>query len=297
MKNYHGKLAALLFLSLWTLFGMNTVSMSFEKGIYINQTTLENTKYFTYLINRAKQVGINTFVVDLELTSRLAQKNLALLKENNIKYIARIIMFPGGGTPEQIASETIRDKKYKLIQAAISYGAQQIQLDYIRYNTKQPASPEHAQTIHKLLQWYKTRLAKQNIPMQIDVFGIASYGEEQHIGHNVKLFSETIDALCPMVYPSHYEPFRQHAVTPYKTVYESIQAIKSQFDKETPPFKLYPYIELSNYRYPLSQDKKLVYIYAQIKAVEESNADGWFAWSPNNYYDNLFRVLEKWKVK
>ena len=58
------------------------------------------------------------------------------------------------------------------------------------------------------------------------------------------------------------------------------------------PIKMYPYIELSNYHYPMSRPKTLQYIQAQIKAAHDAGADGWYAWSPHNRYDNLFKVLE-----
>ncbi len=286
----------LLFWVSFCLFFFSTTVNALPKGIYISQTTVEDTKYITYLIERAKKAGIDTFVIDLELPSKKAQQNIALVKSNHIHYIARILMYPGGGTPEQIASESYREKKYRLIKTAISYGAQQIQLDYIRYNSKQPASSDHAVEIHKIIQSVKDRLAAEKIPLQIDVFGIAAFGEEKHIGQNIKLFAPSIDVLCPMVYPSHYEPFSYHFARPYKTVYESLVAIKQQVDNKL-PFKLYPYIELSNYHYPLSREKKLKYIYAQIQAVQDAGADGWYAWSAQNYYDNLFTVLENYSVK
>ncbi len=298
MKNNHGRLALLVLVLTFLLTLSGIAKADLTKGIYLTQETVENTKYLNYLIQHAKKAGITTFVIDLEIPSKLMEKNIGLVKNNGIHYIARITIFPnGGGTPDQVTSEKYWEKKYRLINYAIGYGAKQIQLDYIRYNTKQPASSDHAQNILKIISFYKDRLAKQNIPLQIDVFGIASFGEEKHIGQNVKLFSQSIDVLCPMVYPSHYEPFRVHAVTPYKTVYHSLNSIKGQFANNKPPFKLVPYIELSNYRFPLSYEKKLAYIYAQIQAVEASGADGWFAWSAHNYYDNLFKVLETKPVK
>jgi len=274
-----------------------TALAALSKGIYLTQSTVENIKLLNYLIERSKAVGINTFIADLEIPSKLYEKNIALLKQNNITYIARIVMFPYGGTPDKIDSPEYWEKRYKLAKAAIEYGANQIQLDYIRYNTAQPASAENAKHILKIIEWYKEQLAAQNKPLQIDVFGISSFGEAKNIGQNIKLFSSSIDVLCPMVYPSHYEPFRIHAVTPYETVYGSLEAIKKQFNPQPLPFKLFPYIELSNYRYPLSQEKKLAYIYAQIRAAQDAGADGWYAWSPHNWYDNLFLVLEKYPVK
>ena len=295
MKINNTRLGLLICLSL-CLFTLSSPVNALTKGIYIAQGTIEDTKYIMYLIQRAKKVGINSFVVDLELPSKKYEQNITLLKQNKIQYIARIIMYPGGGTPEQIASDSYRDKKYRLIKTALGYGADQIQLDYIRFNSKQPASSEHAVTIKKIIQSVKDRLIADKIPLQIDVFGISAFGEEKHIGQNIKLFGPVVDVLCPMVYPSHYQPFAYHFARPYKTVYESLVSIREQFDGKT-PFKLYPYIELSNYHYPLAKDKKFKYIYSQIQAAQDAGADGWYAWSPQNKYDNLFAVLESYPVK
>lgn len=290
-KNYF-RFALSVLLSVFLFLCMSIVYADSVRGIYISQTTLEDTKLFKYLLKNAKEVGINTFVVDMELPGKRYEQNIALLKQSGIKYVARIIMFPGGGTADQIKNEDYWKKKYRLVNAAIGYGAEEIQLDYIRYNTRSGSSPEHSKDIHKIIQWYKDQLASQKIPLQIDVFGISSYGEEPHIGQNIPLFSQTVDAVCPMVYPSHYTPFSQHVNTPYQTVYDSLSSIQDQFENSKMPVKLIPYIELSNYHYPLSHTKKIAYVKAQLKAVKDAEADGWYAWSPNNYYDILFEVLE-----
>jgi hypothetical protein len=260
------------------------------KGIYVMQSSLENTNFINYLIRNAKRVGINTFVVDLDIPSRQYRKNIELLKQNNIAYVARIVMFDGGGSHKQITTEDYWKRKYKLVAAAIGYGAEQIQLDYIRYNTRSGSSTEHSKNIYKIVRWYKDQLVSHNIPLQVDVFGISSYGEETHIGQNIPLFAKAVDAICPMVYPSHYTPFSKHVATPYETVYDSLVSIQDQFEGKM-PVKLIAYIELSNYHYPLSRAKKLSYIQAQLKAVKDAGADGWYAWSPHNYYDVLFDLL------
>jgi hypothetical protein len=294
MYTLHGKLAFFTLLTAVLLLFGSAAEAHFTKGIYITQPTLENTKTISHLIQRAKSVGIDTFIVDMERPSQKYRENIQLLKNNNINYVARVVIFPnGGGTPEQVSSEAHWAKKYQLIKEALSLGAQQIQLDYIRYTSKQGPSRENAKNIFKVIRYYKERV---NVPLQVDVFGIASFGESVHIGQNVVMFSNSVDVLCPMVYPSHYEPYLEHAVRPYNTVYSSLTAIKAQFNNKV-PVKLVPYIELSNYRYQLSQSKKLAYIYAQIQAAEDAGADGWYAWSPHNQYENLFRVLETHPVK
>jgi hypothetical protein len=292
MCKLHPRLALLLLLTLVSLGVSSSTCAGLVKGIYLTQTTLENTQYLSYLIEHAKAAGINTFVVDIEKPTKQYQKNIALLKQNDINYVARVIVFPEGGHPEQIASEAYWEKRYKLIAAAVSYGAQQIQLDYIRYNTRQPASSQNAKNIFRVVQWFKDKLKPAGIPLQADVFGISSFGESKHIGQNLRMMAQSVDALCPMVYPSHFEPFRAHAVTPYKTIYTSLTALRSQFDYK-PPFKLYAYIEISNYRYPLSPAKRRAYVIAEMKAVKDSGADGWYVWSAHNKYDYLFSLMNQ----
>lgn len=282
---------ALFYLSLLAMVLVTNAAYASVKGIYVTQWNFENTNFLNYLIKRAKAAGIDTFVVDLELPSKRYSQNLQLLDDNDIKYVARIIMFPDGGKPEQIENPERWQRKYKLVKQAVDWGAEEIQLDYIRYSSKQKPSPDNAKRIHTIIQWYKNKLAEQDIPLQIDVFGIASYGESKYIGQNIKLFSQSVDAVCPMVYPSHYTPFEHHFKTPYETVYHSLTQIQKQFDDKM-PIKMYAYIELSNYHFRMSREKTLEYIKAQLRAVDEADADGWYAWSPHNRYDNLFNILE-----
>ncbi|MES2217450.1 MAG: putative glycoside hydrolase [Pseudomonadota bacterium] len=286
----HRRLALLLLLTLVSLGVSSSASAGLVKGIYLTQTTMEDTKYLKYLIEHSKAVGINTFVVDMEIPSKLYQRNVALLKENNIQYVARVVVFPQGGHPDQIVSPAYWAKRYRLIDTAMNYGANQIQLDYIRYNVHTRASSENAKNILKVVQYYKQKVSERGIPLQADVFGISSFGESKHIGQNLRLMAQSLDAICPMVYPSHFEPYREHAVTPYDTVYKSLRALRSQFNYQM-PVKLYAYIEISNYRYPLPGAKRRSYIIAEMKAVRDAGADGWYVWSAHNYYDYLFSLM------
>ena len=294
MRKFNTSMVFLVFLSMMLFFHGSNASAALTKGIYITQSTMENTTLINYLIAHATKSGITTFIVDLDKPGTRYKNNIQLLKNNHISYVARITIFPGGGTPEQVHSEAYREKKYQLIKTALAYGANEIQLDYIRYNTKQRPSSQNSKDILKVIQWFKDRI---DVPLQIDVFGVSSFGESNYIGQSIKLFANSVDVICPMVYPSHYVPFDVHVKIPYKTVYDSLAAIRNQFDNNRLPFKLYPYIELSNYHYLLSHEKKLNYIYAQIQAAENAGADGWYVWSPHNKYDSLFQVLETRKVR
>ncbi len=49
---------------------------AYQRGIYLTQSTVENLNKLTYLINRSKQVGINTFIVDYKRPSKRYSKNI-----------------------------------------------------------------------------------------------------------------------------------------------------------------------------------------------------------------------------
>jgi len=262
-----------------------------DKGIYINQGTLENVTMLNKLIKQSKEVGINTFVVDLNKVTPNYQKNINLIKSNGIKYVARIVVFPDGGYPNQIKSTAHWATKYKLAETAIKFGASAIQLDYIRYNTKQPPSPQNAKDVKKVISWFKQKMNAHNVPLQVDIFGEVSFKESPRIGQNIQLFADTIDAACPMVYPSHYHPYEKHSKQPYQIVYKSLKSLQAQFNNQKMPFKLTPFIESSNYHYKWSAYQRSLYVLSQIRAVEDANADGWYVWSPKNHYDSLFSAL------
>lgn len=265
----------------------NAMALSVQ-GIYITSSTMENKDYLTYLIKRAKETGINTFVVDVDGPSKLYRANIPLLKQNGIHYVARIVVFPQGGTPERIKSLEYRQSKMNLISLALEYGAEQIQLDYIRYNTAQGKSEQHAVDIHNVIHWFNERIS---VPMQVDVFGITSFGPENHIGQNDRLIAEDVEALCPMDYPSHFQPFAFHSSRPYETILGALTSMKEQFNGKV-PVNIIAWIETSNYHYALGSAAKQKYIAEQLRAVRDANIQGWYAWSPSNEYDNLFRVLE-----
>lgn len=267
-----------------------------EHGIYLTQYTLEETKTLNYLIKRAKETGITTFIIDFERPSKRTDQNIQTVIDNGFKYVARIIVFPNGGSYEQVHSQDYLEKRYQLVQNALDLGADAIQLDYIRYKPTQNPSEQNAKDIYNVIAWFKGRLAKEGVPLQVDVFGISSFGSSRYIGQDIKLFADTVDVLCPMVYPSHYEPYAFHSARPYQTVYSSLMAIDQQMDGDA-PFKLVPYIEMYNFRYPVANSQRSKYIYSQIKATEDAGSNGWYAWSANNKYDYLFDALENYPVK
>jgi hypothetical protein len=135
--------------------------------------------------------------------------------------------------------------------------------------------------------------------MEIDIFGEVSYYPSMHIGQDIKMFADSVDGVNPMVYPSHFWPYQKYSAEPYKTINGSLKSLVGQFNGNA-PFKIHAFIEAANYHYisKTSNADKQKYLLQEIRAVDDAkNVTGWYVWSANNAYDNLFHVLKNNKTK
>ena len=265
------------------------------RGIYVSQPTLESPKKLDHLIQSSLEVGVNTFVVDLWVPSSRYVKTIERLTKFGIRYVPRITVFPHGGSPEQIRSQRYWESRWKLVDYALKLGAKDIQLDYIRYRSRNDASPKNAADILKVIQFFQKRIHERGARLQIDIFGEAAHAPSLHIGQDMGLFASSIDGVCPMVYPSHYQPYAKRAKIPYKTVRDSLEALKVQLG--TQPVKIYAYIELWNHRYRLELGERVNYVREELRAVSDAKVHGFYAWSASNKYDLLFEILKRFPDK
>jgi hypothetical protein len=276
-----------------------STAFAWDKGIYLTQYMAENPEKLAYFIREAKATGINTFVIDHDYHSSRYAPMIAKIKAAGIKVVTRIVVFTDGGNAEQVRSQAHWEKKYKLVDEAIKAGTDSIQLDYIRYSSKQPANPQHAKDVYKVIKWFKAKINAEKVPMEIDIFGEVSYYPSMHIGQDLKMFADSVDGMNPMVYPSHFWPYQKYSAEPYKTVNNSLNALVGHFDGK-PPFKVHAFIEAANYHYlrKTSNAQKQKYLLQQIRAVEDAKGvSGWYVWSANNVYENLFHVLKNNDIK
>jgi hypothetical protein len=265
-------------------------AFAFSRGIYITGSTAQHKAKLAGLIAQAKKYGIDTFIIDVDGQSKSYSAGVKNVVQSGIHYIARIVIFPHGGTHTQVTDKNIWNKRLTLAKYAVGLGASAVQLDYIRYRSENPPNPEKAKQILKVVQYFKNELAPYKVPLQIDVFGIATIKPAHTIGQDLNMLASSVDAICPMVYPSHYEPYLIHSARPYETVLNAVNALKKQLP-ENSKVAIYAYIEAYNYRFPLSPKKKIEYINAEIKAAHDSGASGWYVWSATNHYGPLFQAL------
>lgn len=267
-----------------------TSAMAFQKGIYLSQHTVQNTKKMNYFIHKAKQVGINTFIIDTKKTgSRSYARNIKKARNNGIRIVSRIVLFPGGGTHAQVTNKRIWAQKLRLAKYAVRLGAQEIQLDYIRYNIRSGSSKQKRHHVLNVIKYFRANLPSR-IKLQVDIFGVVAKKPSHTIGQDARLFAPYVKVIAPMVYPSHYEPHRYHAKKPYKTVLTAVDALQRQL-RNNSNVRVIPWIETYNYRNPMSYAKRISYTRSQMQAARDAGAQGFYVWSARNQYKVLFRAM------
>jgi hypothetical protein len=263
----------------------------FHQGLFVSKRVMAKNDVFEALLKKAKTYHIDTLIIDFySIPNEHDQNQIRKMHAYKMHVIPRIEIFPKGGSKEQVHNPNFWKRQWPLMKAAIDLGASAIQLDYIRYAARTKADKEKVHHIHKVIKWYKNKVKPFDVPLQMVVFGIVAYKPTHTIGQDIEVFADTIDAFCPTLYPSHFKPYVNHAMQPYKTVYQALIRMHQRLDPGKKPL-IFAYIEPNNFRYRHKHRDLVHYIHQQILASRDAKANGWYAWSINGYYHNLFNAL------
>jgi hypothetical protein len=106
------------------------------------------------------------------------------------------------------------DYNVSIAVAAAKAGFDEIQFDYLRFQLDGPVSEavwpgkkneSENLTISRFLSYAKKQLKPLGVRISVDVFGLAAT-RDVGIGQSPKVLSRVVDAIYPMVYPSHFGP-------------------------------------------------------------------------------------------
>ena len=169
---------------------------------------------------------------------------------------------------------------------ACQLGFDEIQFDYVRfpsdgdlsiiaYDTTVDAQVR-AETVAAFLAEARTRLHAEGCAVSADIFAIVlSVGDDQGIGQRIEEVSQSVDALSPMIYPSHYSAgwleFDDPNDHPAEVVGQAIEAGLPRLQGAM----LRPWLQA--FYYDAGQ------IAEEIQQAEE-NGLGWLLWNATSEY-------------
>lgn len=264
----------------------------YNNGLYITQNTLSHSKLLQKIVSKATYYHLHSLVVDLERPTTAYQKGIRYIHQHNLQAVTRVVIFPKGGTYQQVQDRHAWEKRWELMDYAIQSHTDAIQLDYIRYNKNTPPSWHNVLDVATVVHFFKQKIAGR-VPLEIDVFGETALTPSLTIGQDVKTLAHEVQVICPMLYPSHFNYPSYLPENAYSTIYKSLQGMKKQLGENKTHIKIIAYIEAYNYRFPhMAWAQRVHYIQQEIRAVRDAHVDGWYVWSANNYYKALFEALD-----
>lgn len=132
------------------------------------------------------------------------------------------------------------DYLVSVAEAAIELGFDEVQFDYIRFSTDSgmknvdfgPETGEKSRqdVITEFTVYASEALHEKGAAVSADVYGVVidSETDRQIVGQNYFELTKYLDAVSPMVYPSHYGPYNYNIpvpdAQPYDTVLAAMQA-------------------------------------------------------------------------
>ncbi len=174
--------------------------------------------------------------------------------------------------------------------AAAKAGFDEIQFDYVRFPSDGDLSqivyrhtrPEpKGTTIASFLRYASGQLHPLGVRVSADVFGLAAT-HDLGIGQVPKRIAPYLDAIYPMVYPSHYGPgeygIPDPDAYPGRTVAHSLLDFRRQVKGKA---KMIPWLQ----DFSLGRPYTVVEVTDQIAAARRQHAGGFMLWNAEGLYN------------
>jgi hypothetical protein len=174
--------------------------------------------------------------------------------------------------------------------AAAKAGFDEIQLDYVRFPSdgdltlmRFPSEVGEAKTwtIARYVHFMSARLHKLNVRVSIDVFGLAA-SHELGVGQKPARLARYVDAVSPMVYPSHYRPGELGITDPNGSPGPTVAASLSDFRRALrgTRARLVPWLQ----DFSLGRTYSAADVLAQIQAARYWHSAGFLLWNGRGIY-------------
>jgi len=174
--------------------------------------------------------------------------------------------------------------------AAAKAGFDEIQFDYVRFPSdgdvsliRYPGTHTQAMrwTIPAFVQYAASRLHPLGVRVSVDVFGLAAT-RDLGIGQLPRRVSKYVDAVYPMVYPSHYSPGEYGISVPDDWPGQTVSHSLGDFRRalEGRHARLVPWLQ----DFSLGRTYTLQDVRDQILAARAYHTDGFLLWNPLGVY-------------
>ena len=204
------------------------------------------------------------------------------------------------------ANDVVQQYVVDLATEAIEAGADEIQLDYVRYPVEHVENADfrlrerklqRTEVIRDFVRRVHNVTKEHGVPLTLDIFGIVAEGiktDIENLGQDPAMLARECEVLAPMVYPSHYprgfhgydEP-GDHPELVRTGVGNLLSLIRKRPRREKSEGSsgeraiVRPWIQGMPWHAPSFGPQ---YIADQVGHADKAGATGWMVWNPGQDY-------------
>ena len=295
-------------------------SVEGRRGVYVTAYAASQSGFLEGVLGKLNEHGLNTVVVDIKNNHgevcyasgvQLARQIGAVkplldlsavvqaVHARGMYVIARQVVFYDPFLARHLGLDTA-PWVLPTVAAVVAYnldiaaeaeraGFDEIQFDYIRFPDDGPIGPDYSarcRAVEAFLSQARERLA---LPLSADVYGRVTFPWNARridpIGQHLEDMAQWVDAVSPMLYPSHYVE-REFKDNPYGTVHRGVSDATARI-----ALSVRPYLQAFEMAIPSGMSLS-TYIAAQVEAAEAAGADGYLFWNPRSDYTALWQALD-----
>jgi hypothetical protein len=200
-------------------------------------------------------------------------------------------------------SREAQDYAIDLAREGIAAGADEIQLDYVRFPVHLsaavavlPPKEERSAIIRDFVKRVRAVTAADGVALSLDFFGVAATGEMsdiEHLGQHIPTVAPEADAISLMSYPSHYSKGWMGFAEPGEHP-EVVGIGNKAAAKQLEPTGAKTVFRTWLQAFPLrAANYGPAYVVAEAKSAESTGGVGWLMWSPACEYSAVWAGFPK----
>jgi len=180
----------------------------------------------------------------------------------------------------------VRKYNVKITQKAFDSGFDEVQFDYIRYPSGEKPYRNWQNKLSNIVKFLDmVKEAKPaNKRISLTFYGYTVWANVlAKEGQNFEKMAEKVDAVYPMLYPSHFhDNFMNDSTKEWRTyslIYKSIEKAHERLPEKE--IDIVPYLQAFTWRRSRLGRK---YVFNQLKGASDSRSDGFILWEAGGDY-------------
>jgi len=191
-----------------------------------------------------------------------------------------------------------QDYAIELAKEGIEAGADEINLDYVRFPVhitekfaKLPDPSKRSAIIRDFVKRVHAETKPAGVLLSLDLFGVTATGARSDIdrlGQDIAVVGPEAEVIMPMVYPSHYDKGYngwEHPGDHPEIVGIGVKAAVAQLAKVKSTTVVRSWLQAFAWRTSIYGTK---YVVDQAKSAEANGGIGWGMWSPSCEYSAVY---------